>query len=140
MEVGGVLDVHGTGVLTMFFKKDAATWFFTFQINDEEKTWKSSKDGFVKHFEDFYATSLYNSFDRKKPEETMETYVKNRVGNWSKLFPSLSKPELNMIVIAGISQDAIKKLKLHKYSDQDTLIALCEAVAPTKPPSSSTTP
>lgn len=66
----------------------------------------------------------------------MEDYVKNRIKTWSKLFPSLTKAELNMVAIAGISEDAIKQLHLHKHCDQETLIALCEAVSPTTSASS----
>ena len=66
----------------------------------------------------------------------METFVKDRIESWSKLFPSLSKAELNLIVMASISKESIKKLKFQKHSDQETMIALCEAVNP--PPSPST--
>ena len=59
----------------------------------------------------------------------MEDYVKSKIENWSKLFPSLSKPELNLIVMAGFSKEVVKKLKLQKHCDEETLIALCEAVA-----------
>lgn len=134
IEVNGNLDIHGTGVLSMFLGKEPSKWLLTFQVGNEEKNWKNCKDAFIKNFEGTFAKSLYNCFERKKTEEKMEDYVKNRIETWSKLFPSLSKPELNLIVIAGISEEAVKKLKLHKHSDIETLTALCEAVV-----SSSTT-
>ena len=108
----------------------------TFQIQDDEKTWKSTKEGFIHKFEASYAKCLYNSFERKKTDKSMEDYVKERIETWSKLFPSLTKSELNLIVMAGISEDAIKKLKLHKHCDQETLISLCEAVVSSTPSTS----
>ena len=72
--------------------------------------------------------NLKYSFERKKPAESMEDYVMNRIESWSKLFPNLTKSDFNLIVMAGISEDTIKKIKLHKHCDQETFFALCEAV------------
>ena len=110
----------------------------TFQVQDEEKTWMSCKKAFIKNFEDLFAKTFFDSFERKKADVSMEAYVKARLETWSKIFPCLTKADLNMIVMAGISEDAIKKLKLHKNSDLETMIALCETVtsAPNQPTAS----
>ena len=112
-----------------------------FQVKDEEIIWKSCKEAFIKKFEESFAKTFFDSFERKKADVSMETYVKDRLETWSKIFPCLSKADLNMIVMAGISEDAIKKLKLHKSSDLETMIALCEAVSskPAQPTTSTST-
>lgn len=51
-----------------------------------------------------------------------------------KLFPSLTQPELNVLVMAGLEAKIIKRLNKQKNAPKETFLVLCAALDEIDPP------
>ena len=116
VSVGGVTETHGSGVLLMFLNKDDAKWHLKLTLKTPNATWLAFKQNFITDFEEECSKKLHSLFDRKKDEETMKDYVGKKIEMWSKLFPTLSSSDLNLISLIGLQSSSIKALKSHKFS------------------------
>lgn len=109
----------------MYFKK-LFYRHLKFTLKNPGADWSTFKKNFISDFDQECSKKLHSIFDRKKDNETMKDYVTNKIKIWTKLFPSLTSSELNLIELAGLTEGSIKALKAHKSSEKETFIELCD--------------
>lgn len=85
----------------------------------------------------FARKGLAAVMEKIKPADKIEEYAKKRLEVCSKLFPSLPRTELNLLVMAGLEEKDIKKLVKQKDSDEETFLYLCSSLDEINTPAAS---
>ena len=132
--VGGSIETHALGVLPFGFQNESSKWLLKFDFQNENATWQTTKDAFITEFEGSYTKKLSKLYEKRKSTELISTYAKKQIELAEKLFPSLTQPELNLFVMAGLEEKNIKMLKKQKNSPKETFLILCTAIDEMDPP------
>ena len=132
--VGGSIETHALGVLPFGFQNESSKWLLKFDSENDGATWQTTKTAFITAFEGSYSKKLLSLYEKRKTTELIFTYAKKKMELAEKLFPSLTQPELNLFVMAGLDETKIKMLKKQKNAPKETFLILCTALDEMNPP------